>query len=92
MEILYTKQGRPLQRSGGQLWAKSGKYLGTIQGQYVFDTTGRYSGTIENDRVVYRSIDAANLGSPSVAAPAMPIAEINALPAPNLGDEPPFAD
>lgn len=92
MEILHTKQGRPLQRSGGQLWAKSGKYLGTIQGQFVFDTTGRYCGTIESDRVAYRAIGDAILGSPSVAAPAAPIAEINALPTTILGDEPPFAD
>lgn len=60
-----------------------------FRGPYVFDTTGRYTGTIDGDRVVYRSVDSARIGSPTVATPRIDSIAINAGPAAILGDEPP---
>ncbi|WP_396655569.1 hypothetical protein [Microbacterium sp.] len=90
MSQLYTKNGRPLQRSGNQLHSGSGVYLGTIQGRYVFDTSGQYAGTIDGDRVVYRTVDSGRIASPTIAAPRVGLAVVPAVPAAILGDEPPF--
>lgn len=90
MTDLYTKNGRPLQRAGHQLWSASGVYLGVIQGKYVFDTSGQYAGTIQGDRVVYRAVDSARIASPSMAAARMGLAAVPAVPAAILGDEPHF--
>lgn len=90
MTQLYTKNGRPLQRSGDQLHSGSGVYLGIIQGQYVFDTSGKYAGTIDGDRVVYRTVDSARIASPTIAAPRAGLAVARAVPAAILGEEPSF--
>ena len=90
MSQLYTKNGRPLQSVGNQLWSGSGTYLGTIQGRYVFDTSGQYAGTIDGDRVVYRAVDSARIASPTIAAPRVGLAVVPAVPAAILGDEPRF--
>jgi len=90
MPHLYTKNGRPLQRDGDRLFAGSGTYLGTIQGRYVFDTSGQYAGTVDGDRVVYRVVDSARISSPTIAAPRVGIAVMNAVPAAILGEEPTF--
>ena len=90
MPQLYTKNGRPLQRDGNQLFARSGSYLGTIQVRYVFHTSGQYAGTIDGDRVVYRTIDSARVSSPTIAGPRVGLAVVNAVPAAILGEEPSF--
>ena len=90
MSQLYTKNGRPLQRSGVQLWSGSGRYLGIIQGTYVFDTSGQYAGTIDGDRVVFRAVDSARIASPTISAPRVGLAVVPAVPAAILGDEPDF--
>lgn len=90
MSQLYTKNGRPLQRSGDQLWSGSGTYLGTIRGKYVFNTSGQYAGTVDGDRVVYRAVDSARIASPTVAAPRAGLALAPAVPAAILGEEPQF--
>ncbi len=90
MPQLYTKNVRPLQRDGNQLFAGSGTYLGTIQGRYVFDTSGQYAGTIDGDRVVYRTIDSARISSPTIVGPRVGPAVVNAVPAAILGEEPSF--
>ncbi|SFS17008.1 hypothetical protein SAMN04487846_3424 [Microbacterium sp. cf046] len=90
MSRLYTRNGRPLQHSGGQLWAGSGTYVGTIRGKYVFDTSGQYAGTVDGDRVVYRAVDSARIASPTIAAPRVGLAVAPAVPAAILGEEPQF--
>jgi hypothetical protein len=65
MSQLYTKDGRPLQVSGSDVYSRSGKHLGQIRGDTVFGTDGRYAGIIVGDRVVYRGTDSARTGSPS---------------------------
>lgn len=87
MSQLYTKNGRPLQRGGDQLWSGSGIYPGTIQGRFVFDTSGQFAGTIDGGRV-YRVIDSARIASPTIAAPRVGLAVVPAVPAAILGDEP----
>lgn len=89
---LYTKNGRPLQRSGDNLHSRSGRYLGRIRNGKVYDPSGRYAGTIVGDRVVYRSIDSATIGSPSVAANRVGTARANMVGSAIWGDEPAFPD
>lgn len=88
--MLYTKNGRALQRGGDQLWSGSGIYLGTIEGRFVFDTSGQYAGAIDGNRVVYRAVDSARMASPTIAAPRVGLAVVPAVPAAILGDEPRF--
>lgn len=90
MSYLYTKSGRPLTRSGDDLFNSSGKQVGRIQGNRVFDPHGRYVGTVDGDIVVYRSTDSAVLGSAYA-----PSARAGSATAPRAGsaiwgDEPPF--
>lgn len=58
---LYTKNGRPLQVSGGYVYSRSGKLVGQIDGDKVYGPNGRYVGTIDGDRLVYRSSDRAEM-------------------------------
>ena len=89
---LYTKNGRPLQVSGDQVHSRSGVYIGRISNGKVYDPSGRYAGTIDGDRVVYRVTDSASMSSPSIAVPRVGSATMNSLGAAMLGDEPPFPD
>jgi len=92
MSSLYTKNGRPLQVSGNNLYSRSGKYVGRIRGGKVYDPSGRYAGTIVGDRVVYRSIESASISGPSASAPRMGSAAANAVGSAVWGDEPNFPD
>ena len=65
---LYTKNGRPLQVAGDKVYSGSGQIVGRIKEDGVFETDGRYVGTIVNDRLVYRSTHSARIGSPFAAA------------------------
>lgn len=92
MSDLYTKNGRPLQRSGDSLYSRSGHYLGQIRNGKVHDQSGRYAGTIVGDRVVYRGPDSATAGSPSVSARRAGSARANRAGSAIWGDEPPLPD
>lgn len=92
MSDLYTKNGRPLQRSGEKLWSRSGRYVGRIRGDKVYDPSGRYAGTIVGDRVVYRSTQSATRSSPSSAMNRMGSARANRAASGVWGEEPPFPD
>ncbi len=89
---LYTKNGRPLQLSGDQLFAQSGAYLGRLRNGRVYDPSGRYAGTLVGNRIVHRATDSTTISSPSVAVPRVAVARVNAVPSALLGDEPPFVD
>ena len=89
---LYTKNGGPLRRSGDKLFARSGTYVGKIKGDYVFDPSRRYAGTIVGERVVYRSTHSARIASPSVSAKRAGSASANRVSSAMWGDEPPFPD
>jgi len=92
MSDLYTKNGRPLQRSGDSLYSRSGRYVGRIRNGKVYDPSGRYAGTIVGDRVVYRGTDSATLGSPSTSAGRAGSARANRVGSAIWGDEPSFPD
>ncbi len=81
-----------MQQFGTQLHSRSGRYLGQVEHGKVFDTLGRYSGTIVGDRVVYRTVDSSATSTPS-SAPACPAIKIaNGKGSSLWGVEPPFAD
>ena len=92
MNDLYTKNGRPLQRSGDKLYSRSGRYLGRIRNDKVYDPSGNYCGTIIGDRVVYRGTHSATISGPSVAANRVGTARANRVGSAIWGDEPPFPD
>lgn len=60
---LYTKNGVPLQVSGGTVYTHAGKVVGRIQGDRVFGTNGRYIGSIVGDRLVYRGTQTAAIST-----------------------------
>ena len=92
MSLLYTENSRPLQRSGDNLYSKSGIYLGRISGDKVFDPNGLYAGTIDGGRVYYRSTDSATLGTISTLANMVGTAAADMVGSALWGDEPPFPD
>lgn len=92
MSDLYTKNGRPLQRSGDSLYSRSGQYLGRISNGKVYDPSGQYAGTIAGDRVVYRSTDSASVASPSASANRAGSARADCAGSAIWGDEPSFPD
>jgi hypothetical protein len=92
MADLYTKNGRPLQRRGNDLFSRSGRHVGRIRGRKVYSPDGRYAGTIDGDRVVYRSTDSAELSTPFLPTPSVGTASANAAGSALWGDEPAFLD
>jgi hypothetical protein len=89
---LYTKNGRPLQVSGETIYSRSGVVVGRIRGGKVYDTNGRYVGTITGDRLVYRSTDTAGVGSPFTTANRAGSASANSAGSAVWGDEPAIPD
>lgn len=86
---LYTKNGRPLQVSG---YSRSGKVVGRISANKVHGTDGRYIGTIDNDRLVYRSAESARMSSPFPAASHVGSAAASVVGSAMWGDEPDIPD
>jgi hypothetical protein len=89
---LYTKRGLLLQRIDNLIYSRSGRYLGQVENQRVFDPNGRYCGTIVGDRVVYRTTDSAAVSTESAAAPHTASAHASNKGSSVWGIEPPFAD
>lgn len=85
---LYTKNGKPLQTSGDIVYSKSGAVVGKIKNNKVFGANGKYVGTIDNDRLIYRSTDSAVIGSPFSVANRAGIARANRAGAAVWGGEP----
>jgi len=89
---LFTKNGRPLQISGGTVYSRSGKVVGRISGQKVYGTDGRYVGTIVGDRLVYRSTDIATVGSSFATVNHVGSAQAPSVASAIWGDEPNIPD
>jgi hypothetical protein len=85
---LYTKNGKPLQVTGDNVYSRSGAVVGRIKNGKIFGTDGRYVGTIEGDRLVYRSTDSAVISSPFVTARRAGIGRANRAGSAIWGDEP----
>jgi len=92
MDDLYTRGGRLLQLLGNNLHSRSGHYLGQVHNGKVFDRNGRYGGTLVGDRVVYRTVDSAAVGTASDAASCAASTHANRKGSGLWGVEPPFAD
>lgn len=89
---MYTKNGRPLQVSGDNVYSRSGKVVGRIRGEKVFGPDGRYVGTIIGDRLVHRSTDSAGIGSSFSAASHAASARASSAASAVWGDEPKIPD
>jgi hypothetical protein len=92
MSLLYTKRGRPLRLSGDNVYSRSGVHVGRVRGGKVYDPRGRYAGTVVGDRVIYRQVDSASIGSPCVRSASAGIAAAPRVPSALWGDEPDFPD
>ena len=92
MDVLYTRSGRLLQRSGNHLHSRAGRYLGQIHNGKVFDPNGLYCGTIVGDRVVYRTVDSAAASTASDAEFCAPSTHASRTGSALWGVEPPFDD
>lgn len=90
--MMYTKNGKPLQVEGSIVYSKSGKVVGQIIDGKVFGTGGRYVGSIDGNRLVYRSTDSACVESPFIVANIAGIAIANASGAAIIGQEPDIPD
>jgi hypothetical protein len=92
MTDLYTKDGRPLRQRGDDLFSRSGEQVGRIRGNKVYGPDGRYAGTIDGDRVVYRSTDSATTSSPFAPSRSAASGAANSARSGLWGDEPAFPD
>jgi hypothetical protein len=63
MSTIYTKDGRPVQVSGDQVFSRSGGYVGRLDGDALYGPDGRYIATLDGDRLVYRSTESARVSS-----------------------------
>ncbi len=92
MELIYTKDGRPLKVSGQDLFARSGEHVARIRNGKAYGPDGRYVGTIVNDRLIYRSTNSATISSPYMPRPSAGHAHANHAPTAAWGEEPPIPD
>ncbi len=92
MSTIYTKNGRPLQRRGDDVFSRSGKYVGKLTGGRLHGPDGRYVGTLDGDRVLYRSTDRATIGSPFAPSPIAGTATAGSASSGLWGDEPNIPD
>jgi len=93
MTNLYTKSGQPLQQQSDDVFSRSGRHIGRIQDEKVYGPDGRYAGTIDGGRVVYRSTDSASrVGSFVRPVNITGIASGRIAGSAMWGDEPDFPD
>ena len=92
MADLYTKNGRPLRRSGDNLFSGSGTQVARVRGDKAYGPDGSYVGTIVGDRLIYRSTHSASMGSPFAQSSRAGSASANRAGTAQWGDEPPIPD
>jgi hypothetical protein len=92
MSTIHTKDGRPLQSSGDDLFSRSGKHVARLSGAKAYGPDGRYVGTLVGDRLVYRSTDSAAISSPFARQARAGSATARAAGSALWGDEPPIPD
>jgi hypothetical protein len=92
MSTLYTKNGRPLQASGSNVYSRSGAYLGRISGAKIFDPRGRYAATIVVNCAVYRTMDRGTVSGPSASSGHTGSTAAHTVRSAIWGDEPNFPD
>ena len=89
---LCTRDGRPLQVNGDKVYSRSGQVVGKIYGNKVHGPDGRYVGTIDNDRLVFRSTESASTQSSFAASNIAGSALGNLAGSAMWGDEPDIPD
>lgn len=89
---LYTKNGRPLQVSGNNVFSRSGAFVGRVKDDKVFGPDGRYVGTISGDRLVFRSSQSGAATSSYSAVNRVGSAMASAVSSAIWGDEPNIPD
>jgi hypothetical protein len=92
MADLYTKDGRPLRRSGDNLFSRSGVHVAKIRGNKAYGPDGQYVGTMSGNRLIYRSTDSVGVGSPFAATNQARFASADSAGTADWGDEPPIPD
>lgn len=92
MEMIYTKNGRPLKVSGQDLFSRSGKHVARMRNDKAYGPDGRYVGTIVGDRLIYRSTDSASISSPFAPRASAGHAYANHAATAAWGDEPSIPD
>lgn len=92
MGTLYTKDGRPLQQSGNDLFSASGTHVAKLRGKKGYGPDGAYVGTLVGDRLVYRSTDSATVGSPFAQRAHAGTAAAHRAGSATWGEEPPIPD
>ena len=92
MDMIYTKNGRPLKVSGQDLISRSGKHVARMRNGKAYGPDGRYVGTIVNDRLIYRSTNSATISSPFAQRASAGHTHANHAPTAAWGDEPPIPD
>jgi len=92
MELIYTKNGRPLKVSGQDLFSRSGEHVACMRNGKAYGPDGRYVGTIVNDRLIYRSTNSASISSPFAPRASAGHAHANHAATAAWGEEPPISD
>ena len=92
MDKIYTKEGRPLKLSGGDLISRSGEHVARIRGSKAYGSDGKYVGTVVGDRLIYRSTDRASISSPFAPRASAGHASANHAATAAWGEEPPIPD
>ena len=91
-DTIYTKKGRPLRRTGDDLFSKSGEHVARIKRRKAYNTQGKYVGTLTGDRLIYRSTDAATMSSPFARKASVGFATVNRVGTALWGEEAPIPD
>jgi hypothetical protein len=73
---------------GDDIFDRSGRQVGRRTGDKVYGPDGKYAGTIDRERVLYRSVDRATLGSPFAPRSLGPSGLANAARSGLWGEEP----
>jgi hypothetical protein len=92
MDVIYTKDGRPLKVSGQDLIARSGMHVARMRNGKAYGPDGHYVGTIVNDRLIYRSTNSATISSPVAPRASAGHSRANRAPTAAWGEEPPVPD
>jgi hypothetical protein len=92
VSTIYTKEGRPLRRSGQDLFSRSGTHVARVRGDKAFGPDGGYVGTVVGDRLIYRSTHSARISAPFAQRAHAGTATANRVPSAQWGDEPPIPD
>jgi hypothetical protein len=92
MADLYTKDGRPLRRSGDNLFSGSGTHVARVRGDKAYGPAGSYVGTIVGDRLIYRSTHSASIGTAFAQSSRAGSASASRAGTALWGNEPPISD